>query len=248
MVICALCRAYTDDQGPVCEHCGAPLQPDRMESVIQSARDPIVAELAKDEQRARLVASAVVAANSAQFFYADKQGRHTVFVDLFGPKLDALSRAAAILVAAYGYLAHEGYCDLVWDAKANYIALTALRTWDAQRTCLERMLAEQALQIGVTTYQASEYVLRELMGFRPVLVRVRGANGRMLRHLPERSAVAALDYITRLTALPTHNRAEGCRLIYQIVTKFVRSNPERARHLALESTRLLETLSTQTPL
>ena len=73
MVICAACKAYTDDQESNCAHCGRLLQADRMERIAALAHHPVVAGLAQDAERALLVASAVVAVNGRDFFYADER-------------------------------------------------------------------------------------------------------------------------------------------------------------------------------
>ena len=112
MVICANCKAYSDDQEPYCEHCGEPLQPDRMERIALLAHHPVVARLAQDQERAQLVASAVVINNLGGFFYDDGQGYRTVLAEFLGSALDRKVSAASVIFSAYGYLCQKGYCSM----------------------------------------------------------------------------------------------------------------------------------------
>ena len=60
MVICANCKAYTDDQNSLCMHCHQPLHPDHMDDIVLQAHHPEIARMVEDRKHARLVASAVV--------------------------------------------------------------------------------------------------------------------------------------------------------------------------------------------
>ncbi|NLF01473.1 MAG: hypothetical protein GX601_10905 [Anaerolineales bacterium] len=242
MVICAACKAYTDDQQPTCQQCGAPLQPDRMERIAALARDPVVAQLAEDQEQALLVASAVVAAHRVDFLFDDGRGQRTVLAELFGSGVDPNAATAAVIFAAYAYLEQHGACRLAWEAKTKQVSLTALGPWDGQQACLERMLAAQAAR-AATTAEATEGVLRELMDFEPVLVRVRSADGSRARRAPQRSAPAAVDQAARLTTLPPHERKEACRSTYLLLKAFIEANRERSKQLALETLRLLDQLA-----
>jgi len=243
MVICSACKAYTDKERDTCEHCGAPLQPDQMENIALLARHPIVAGLARDSERARLVASALVATNLGKFFYTDEEGRRAVLVDLFGSARDARATTAGVIFAAYAFLAQKGYCSLAWDAEEEHIRLEELRPWDGQEKCIERVLADQASRT-LSTYEATDRLLRELMNFRPVTVAARAADGSRVRRMPELSAVAAISQTARLTALPERDNMEMCRETYRLLMDFVKADQERARQLALETLRILDWFET----
>jgi hypothetical protein len=246
MVICSVCKSYTDDQLPTCQHCGAPLQPDTMEAVIRLTRHQALGELAQDQSRALLVASAVLAANMSEFLFAAPRAQPSVLIDLLGSAHDHRTTAAAVVLGAYGYLAVRGYCALSWDAAQRRISFIALRPWDGQHACLERALAEQSMWVS-TTYEASQRAIEELMGFRASTMRVRSADGRSLTRVPLRSPFAAIDHLARLTVLPPQDRRVACRETYQLLCEFVEADPERARQLAVETLRLLDWLAAQQP-
>ncbi len=246
MVICSACKAYTDDELPTCQQCGAPLQADTMESVIRLSRDQRLAELAQDQERAQPVASAVLAAHMPEFLFVSRGGKTSVLVELLGSGLDHRTSAAAIVLGAYAYLEQKGYCLLGWDAPARRMSFAALRLWDGQHACLERALAEQSAWVS-TTYEASQRAIEELMGFRATTVRVRSADGRSLGRVPLRSPFAAIDHLARLTVLPAQDHRVACRETYLLLTSFVQADPGRARQLALETLRLLDWLAAQQP-
>nr|HID13672.1 zinc ribbon domain-containing protein [Anaerolineae bacterium] len=248
MVICANCKAYTDDQKPYCEQCGAPLQPDRMERIALLAHHPEVARLAQDRERAQLVASAVVIANLGGFFYDDGRGHRTVLAELLGSVRDRKVSAAGVIFAAYGYLCQKGYCSVQLSDDGEHLALTRLRPWDGQRESIEGALVEQAARV-LTTREATDGMIRELMGFRVTMVRaapLRGPLGVSFARRPkprdasERSAFTAIDQVARLTVLPEHDRQEACRATYRLLVEFMEADRERARLLALETLRLLD--------
>ena len=241
MVICAACKAYTDDQEPNCEHCGAPLQPDRMEQIAALAHHPVVAGLARDGERALLVASAVVATNSGHFFRAYEQGAQTVLSRLCGSARDPRVTTAGVIFAAYSYLARKEYCSLEWNGSKKWTELSSTRPWDGQQKCIEKVLSEKAAR-ALNSYQATELMLRQLMNFQPVTVRARTADGSTVRRMPELSATAAIDQAARLTVLPEHDRQEACRATSRLLQEFVKADEERARQLAVETLRLLDSL------
>lgn len=233
MVICASCKAYTDDQKPFCERCGKPLQPDRMERLALLAHHPEVARLVQDQERAQLVASAVLVNNLGDFFYDDGRGYRTVLVELLGPIHDRQATAAGVLLAAYAYLCQKGYCSLSLRGAVGEeeVTVAELQPWDGQQ-CIEGALAQQIGRVD-TARAATDRTLRALMGFRvmtglPDSLRVRP------RDASERSAFAALDQGARLTVLPDHDRREACRTTYQMLVEFVEADRKRARLLATE--------------
>jgi hypothetical protein len=245
MVICANCKAYTDDQKPHCSQCGAPLQPDRMERIALQAHQPELARLAEDQDRARLVASSLVVNNAGDFFYASQSYR-TVLAELFDSAQDSRTVAAGAIFAAYAYLCQTEYIELrLGDAQdQEEIALSQLRPWDGQN-CIESALAHQAGRV-FTTAEATEKMVRELMGFR--LMQADGSSLRApkAKQAPERPAPAAIDHLARVTALPGHNRREACRDTYQILSAFVEANRRRARLLSIEIRRVLDALGNRT--
>lgn len=234
MVICAQCKAYTDDQETVCQHCGAPLHPDRMERVVASARNPDLARLAEDEGRARLVASSLVALHAHDFFYDGGPGRRTVLVRLLGSKQDPYVIPAGIVFAAYAYLAQHEYCA----ARAvgqNEVAVRVLRPWDGQAECLEALLATD-VDFSETTREATRRLLRQLTG---VDQPAAGPRARR-RKLADRSVMAAVGHVARVTVLPPHEKREACGQVYRTLAAFVEADERRARVLALETRGLLE--------
>ena len=239
MVICAACKAYTDDQESNCAHCGRLLQADRMERIAALAHHPVVAGLAQDAERALLVASAVVAVNGRDFFYADERSYSTLLVRLCGSARDPRATTAGVIFAAYAFLVEKGYCSLAWDNEEQRISVSGARPWDGQQKCIEKVLAEQMARV-LDTYEATERMLRELMSFRVITVRARAADGSRVRSMPELSAVAAVDQTARLTVLPEHDRREACRDTYRLLVRFVEADEERAQQLALETLRTLD--------
>lgn len=242
MVICANCKAYADDQKSHCEHCGAPLVADHMERIALLARHPEVAHLVEDQEHARLVASTVVAGHLAHFFFDDSQGQRTVLVEFVGSVNDPTSVAAGVLLAAYAYVCQNGYCALrlipgLEDVDSR-IEIALLHPWDGQR-CLEGALVAQADR-ALTTREATERVLHDLMSFRVMTV-PGGSRGRTRTlSAPERSALAAIDQAARLTALPEHDRQEACRESYRVLAEFVEADRSRARVLAVETIEMLD--------
>jgi hypothetical protein len=241
MVICANCKAYTDDQKSHCEHCGAPLQPDRMERIAAFAHHPEIARMAQDREQAQLVASAVVINNLGGFFYADGEGRQMVLVELLGSAGDRTVVATAVILAAYAYLCQRGYCTLQFagaEEEQERIELTRLRPWDGQQS-IEGALTEEA-ERALITREATEQALRALMGFRMMTVEGGGLSAPRTRYAPERTALTAVDQTARLTVLPEHDPREVIRATNQLLTAFVKADWDRARWLALETMQLLD--------
>lgn len=235
MVICSNCKAYTDDQKPHCEQCGASLQPDQKERLILQAHHPELARLVEDQVHALLVASAVVIAHHTDFFYAS-EGHQTVLAKLFGPGREPRAVTAGVLFSAYAYLSKMGYCSVrVRGEKGGeeVAAVARLRPWDGQKS-VEGALAEQ-IGRAFTTREATEKTLRELMHFRLMSVH----EGSFLqapkaRNAPERSAFAAIDQLARVTTLPEHDPVDACRTTYRLLSAFVNEDPKRATILASE--------------
>lgn len=235
MVICASCKAYTDDQKSHCEQCNAALQPDQKEHLVLQAHHPDLARLVEDRAQAQLVASAVVIAHHADFFYAS-EGHQTVLAKLFGPGKEPRAVTAGVLFSAYAYLTQAGYCAVrVRGGKegAENTAVTRLRPWDGQRS-VEGSLAEQ-IGRAFTTREATEKTLRDLMHFRLMSVQ----EGSFLqapkaRNAPDRSVLAAVDQLARVTTLPEHDPVDACRTTYRLLAAFVDQAPDRARLLASE--------------
>jgi hypothetical protein len=241
MVICATCKAYTDDQKLHCEHCGAPLQPDRMERIALFAHHPEVARLAQDRERAQLVASAVVINNVGDFFCDSGGSQRTVLVELLGSARDWKTTAAGVIFAAYGYLCQKGYCSMRLASEEDgqeRIVLSRLRPWDGQQS-IEGELDEQAAR-ALTTREATEQMIRALMGFRVMAVQGGTLRAPTQRSAPERPAPVAIEEVARLTVLPKHDRQQACRSTYRLLVEFVEADWERARALALEAMELLD--------
>ncbi len=233
MVICANCKAYTDDQQSFCGQCGAPLQPDRMERLSLLAHHPEVASLVQDQERAQLVASAVVVNNLGDFFYNDPQGYRTVLVSLFGSSRDRKVTAAGVMFAAYAYLCQRGYCaiSLSGDGEKRQVELSLLRLWDGQQS-LEGVLSEHA-ERAFTAREVTDRAIRALMGFRMTMTQ-RSEFSIQTLDGSARLAFTAIDQLARVTVLPEHDRQEACRAIYKLLVDFVETDRERARVLAQE--------------
>ncbi|MBC7226380.1 MAG: zinc ribbon domain-containing protein [Thermoflexales bacterium] len=233
MVICAHCKQYTDDQGTVCEHCGAPLEPDRAESLrIGVGLDDRTAQLIADRRRARLVASGVVALHLPEFFYADAQ-RRTVLVDLFGSSLDPHREAAALLFVSIAYLIRQGYCALRPAADGGSLLWDEVRPWDGQTLSLEGALARQA-GLGQTLGQSLRQAIAQETGIAPEQGRPADRRRRPAAALPTRPVAEVVVEAARRTVLPEHQDAEACREIYQLLVQFVREDPPLARRIAGE--------------
>lgn len=238
MVICSTCKRYTDDQEPVCQHCGMPLVPATWTRPAGTGiADEQTARLLADRERAKLVASGVVSQYLPGFFYAS-QRYQTVLVDLFGPAPDRLRQAAALLFVATAYLVQHGYCALqplpVEEGKGSPTLWAERRPWDGQRVSLEGMLAERA-GLGLTFADALAQFLRTEVekesppARRPVPATTGGP-----------SAAEVVIELARRTVLPEHRESEACRETYRMLVAFVSENPARARWLAAD---ILDTLS-----
>lgn len=239
MVICAHCKQYTDDQGTVCEHCGAPLEPDRPESLrIGVGLDSQTAQLIADRQRAHLVASGVVALHLPEFFYADAQ-RRTILVDLFGSSLDPHREAAALLFVSIVYLIRYGYCALHFSVDGQSLLWDEIRPWDGQTLSLEGALARQA-GLGQTLGQSLRQAIAEEAGITPEQEGPADRRRRPAAGPPTRPVAEAVVEAARRTVLPEHQDQEACREIYQLLAQFVREDPSLARRIARE---ILETLT-----
>jgi hypothetical protein len=235
MVICANCKGYTDDQKPFCGQCGVPLQPDRMEQLSLLVHHPEVARLAQDQERAQLVASAVVVNNASDFLYDDGRGYRTVLVELFASGRDRKVIAAGVLFAAYAYLCEKGYCALRLSGgeEERQVTLDRLRPWDGQQSVEGALIGQ--MERAVAAREVTDKAIRALMGFRTTLVR-RGDFGRAKTvDGSARSAFAAIDQVARITVLPAHDRKEACRATYGLLVSFTEADRERARLLALET-------------
>jgi len=235
MVICANCKAYTDDRKSHCEQCGASLQPDRKERLALQARYPELARLVEDQVLAQSVASSVVIAHHTDFFYAS-EGHQTVLAKLFGSGRGPRAVTAGVLFSAYAYLSRMGYCAVrVRGRKEGEEATSVarLRPWDGQRS-VEGALIEQ-MGRAFTTRETTEKALRELMHFRFMSVHEGSfLHAPKARNAPERSVFASVDQLARVTTLPEVDPVEACRTTYRLLSAFVDENPKRARILASE--------------
>jgi hypothetical protein len=235
MVICSNCKAYTDDQKSHCEQCGSELQPDQKERLVLQAHHPELASLVEDQAHAQLVASAVVIAHHTDFFYAS-EGHQTVLAKLFGSGKEPRVVTAGVLFSAYAYLSRMGYCAVrVRGGKESEAvsSVARLRPWDGQKS-VEGALAEQ-MERAFTSREATEKALRDLMHFRLMSVH----EGSFLRaptarNAPDRSAMAAIDQLARVTTLPEHDPVDACRTTYRLLSAFVDEDPRRAQTLASE--------------
>jgi hypothetical protein len=238
MVICANCKAYTDDQSPLCMHCNQPLQPDNMEGIVLQAHHPELARMVDDKRHARLVASAVVLHGIDDFFYA-REGFQTVLADLFGSVGERGTIEAGVVFSAYAYLCHEGYCSirLQVDEQRDTLPVNHLRDWDGQQS-IEGALAKH-IGRALTTAEVTEKTLRDLMGFRMLTAETGALGARKVMDIPDRSAFAAVDQLARGTVLPDGDVAESRRTTYQLLIAFVQEDPRCARSLASETKRLL---------
>ena len=247
MVICSNCKAYTDDQRSHCEQCGAPLQADTRERLVLQARNPELARLVQDQEQSQLVASAVVIAHVNDFFYSSA-GHQTVLAKLFGPANEPRVIIAGVIFAAYAYLVQKEYCAVRvkgGEGGESLTSLARLRVWDGQQS-IEGALAERLGRV-FTTREATENMLRDLMEFRMMAVSV----GTMLRapktrDAPERSALAAVDRMVRVTALPDHDPVDACRATYRLLATFVDQDLERARSLSAETVFVLRDFESYT--
>jgi hypothetical protein len=238
MVICASCKAYTDDQELYCSHCREPLQPDPMERVRLHAHHPELARMVADREHAQLVASTIVLNHVGDFFY-EKEGFQTTLVKLFGSTRERGAVQAGVIFSAYAYLCQRGYCTMRVriEEDREQTTVSQLRPWDGQQS-VEEALAEQAAR-AFTTSEVTEKMLRGLMVFR-----MQAAAGTLLRapkvrDAPARSAFSVVDQLARMTELPDHDQAEACRTIYGLLSAFVEGDSSRARVLAAETKRLL---------
>ena len=248
MVICAHCKAYTDDAKPTCDQCGKPLQADSMDQVKVFARDRDVAQLAQDREQAQLVASGIVMANLTDFYFDDGKGKRTLLVELLGLPSDRTVGPAGLIFGAYAYLCEKGYCSLRRvggraESGPERIALRQKRPWDGQQS-IEGALAEQSAR-STTTREATETAVRRLRGFRQTVVQAGSVSMGKATDATERSSLAAIDRAARLTVLPDHDRAQACRAIYQLLFAFTQADPDRAQTLAVETLRMLDLAARQ---
>jgi len=237
MIVCAACKQYTDDSLPTCQRCGAPLQPASREEIRQfTGVPPEVAELLADKERARLIASGVVAQYLPGFFYDDGTHR-TVLVELFGRQANRLRRAAALLFAAVAHLVHHGYCDLRGVEGRQEMEWVEVRRWDGQVRCLEGRLAKQA-GVGLTVGEALHRAIQEEMGFGFEVIRPSrtglpgGPRIPTVRDRSERPPLTAVIQAGRRAVLPDHEESAACAEVYRTLLAFVRADPDRARRLA----------------
>ena len=244
MVVCAACKQYTDDNLPTCQHCGAPLRPAAREEIKRYVGvPPEVADLLADRERARLIASGVVAQYLPEFFFV-KGDRRTVLVELFGKREGRRQEAAALLFAAVAYLVEHGYCRLE-PLGEEEMAWEEVRRWDGQVRSLEGQLARHA-GLGLTVAEALDRVVREEMGFAFEVVKSRGvglpgaSRAPAVRNTSDRSALLSIVEVGRRTVLPEHERDSACAETYRTILSFVQAAPERARTLARTILEVLE--------
>jgi len=214
-----------------------------MERIALLAHHPEVARLAQDQERAQLVASAVVIKNLGDFFFDDGRGTRTVLAELLGSPRDRKVATTGVIFAAYSYLCQKGYCSAQLiggegDEEEERIALERMRPWDGQQS-VEGALAEQASR-ALTTREATDKAVRTLMGFQVTMVQADSLRRAKPLDVSERSAFAAIDQAARLAVLPQHDRREACRATYWLLVEFVGADRKRAGLLALETMRVLD--------
>jgi hypothetical protein len=191
--------------------------------------------MVEDQEKSKLVASVVVLKSLDEFFYVGHDHK-TVLATHFGSSNDLASVMAGVVFSAYAYLVQNKYCAVrlkVVDKDHVITSLARLRLWDGQQS-LEGVLAQCAGR-AFTTREASEKMLRELMGFRMAAM----SGGSFLKApktqtAPVRPALDAIDQIVRTTVLPDYDEINARRTIYRMLTDFVDKNPERAERLATE--------------
>lgn len=249
MVICSACKQYTDDREPVCGHCGASLVPDQLESVLSTFRlDPTVAGIVADRQRARLVASGVIALYWHGFFFESDRQR-SVLIELFGSPPDPYRQTQALLFAAIAYLVNRGYCALGEPGEDEQMEWRESRRWDGQVRSIEAALARQAemeqRMTCQTIRQAVDQLVAEAMGFRferakPQPRLTPGMPDSRVIDLSARSVSVALIEIARQTELPAHDEAEACRETYALLLDFIQADSERARRVAAQVSEVVD--------
>jgi RNA polymerase subunit RPABC4/transcription elongation factor Spt4 len=245
MVICANCKTYTDDQRELCMHCNKPLQPDHMDDIVLQAHHPELARMVEDRKHARLVASAVVLYGVEDFFHSS-EGFQTVLAGLFGPAAERGNVEAGVVFAAYAYLCQEGYCSIRLQVReqGETLPVDHIKAWDGQES-IEGELAEH-IGRALTTAEATEKMLRRLMGFRMTTAESGALGAHKVLDIADRAAFAAVDQLARGTALPDWGLKESRRATYKLLTDFVAEDPQRARALATEIKRLLRDFESYT--
>ena len=270
MVICAACRAYTDDQGELCEQCGEPLVAATFQEVeLPVSTQALLKQLALDQERALLVASGVIARYSGRFF-GDKAPPQGVLAALLGVPLTASSRAAALLFAAVAYLVQAGKCDLERaPAIGPEFLWVAADNWEGQMDSLEARMAAQAWQ-SLPFGEAIRHMIAREIGFHlddpeiegspsgaeqdtpldPAPSRVPSALNRLLERLPRRQARAsdlpsrpAAITIVELgweTVLPPHEETPACEEASRVLGDFEEADPQRAQYLLSEIRMVLD--------
>jgi len=251
MVICAACKAYTDDSRETCQVCGAPLVADTMERV-RSLPDPLY-HLVRDQARARLLTSTLVALHVKPFFFGGGVQRQGILAPLFG-RPTARALAAALVFAAYAHLSHEGYIIVGEPAEVDRsgvseggepsgLPLQAVATWDGPERSLEGELWQQATWAR-TTQAATRALVARLMGFRPQVRGLRYRTGWNLRtRITDRSArdyATAIVHLARLTPRPDYEPALACQEAHKRLAAFIRESPARTRALVQETRSVMD--------
>jgi hypothetical protein len=165
MVICAACKEYTSDDGAFCEQCGEPLVAATFESPVgPGPAQTLVADLAADKKRARLVASGVMAEYATGFFYDGGQQRPAL-VELFGAPLTPRRKAEALLFGAVAYLVQHGYAALEPGVGMTPgFQWLELKSWDGQERSLEGQLAHRA-RLETACLEGLQHVVAKAVGF-----------------------------------------------------------------------------------
>jgi hypothetical protein len=261
MVICAACRAYTDDQGEFCEQCGEPLVAATFEEVeLPVGTQALLHQLARDQERALLVASGVLARYSGHFFGDDAPPEGTL-ANLLGVPLTVQNRAAALLFSAVAYLVQAGYCDLEHEPAPEPRFLWVEKSdWEGQADSLEASMAAQAWQ-RLPVEEAIRQMIAGETGFRlddvepegslpggkqdsppvPAPSRMSNVLNRLKERLPRRQArtpslpprPAATTIIDRgwETVLPEHEETAACEETRQLLSNFEKSDPQCAQYV-----------------
>jgi hypothetical protein len=167
MVVCTACKQYTDDEGTFCQQCGEPLVAATFDPTPgPGLPQPLVAELAADQDKAWLVASGVIATYTTRFFFEGNQPR-TLLVDLFGVPVTPEREVETLLFAAIAYVVQQGYVILSWEGgpTAELLLLEGDQPWDGQEHSFEGQLALRA-RAQMTYLEALQQVVAAAVGLR----------------------------------------------------------------------------------
>jgi hypothetical protein len=125
----------------------------------------VVADLATDQERARLVASSVICQYTTGVFFKGAQPRSPL-VDLFGTPFTPERKAEALLFGAVAYLAQQGYVTLQPGTGLKaFLLCQEARPWDGQIRSLEGQLALGA-RSNLSFLEVVQQAVAQAAGFR----------------------------------------------------------------------------------